>query len=100
MKAYHQDICAKLLARGDTGYETVSFDTAYTMASIGLVCELSNYSDTVSLYCADLTPHGREVGRARAKLLSVRRNVRNQAARGRADAMVGLGMKRTKFGWE
>ena len=99
MKAYHQDICAKLIADLRKSV-TVSFDTAFTMCQIGLLKDGFGTNDSVQLTHVFLTDHGVDVGMARAKLLLVRRNVRNHAAQARSDAMRSVGMKRTKYGWE
>jgi hypothetical protein len=83
----------------DKGRVSVSWVSLASLRDAGLVsAELGG--DVSTLYRDELTPAGVDVARTESIKLQARRNRRNATARGRADAMRSLGMRRTPYGWE
>lgn len=64
------------------------------LVSLGYI-EANEYGDAY-----ELTNLGKEIAESEFQLKEQARKKRNAAARGRSAALSGLGMKRTKYGWE
>ncbi len=91
---YQKDILVDILKGVEVYVQYYDNDSIMVLVGLGYI-EVNEYGDAY-----ELTSSGKEIAESEFQLKEQARKKRNAAARGRSAALSGLGMKRTKYGWE
>jgi hypothetical protein len=94
LNRYQKDLLVDILKGVEVWTQHYENDNIMELIGLGYI-EVNEYGDAY-----ELTVSGKEIAESESQLKEQARKKRNAAARGRSAALAGLGMKRTKYGWE